>query len=144
MESKIKFLLKVREWHNNGRTVVPLVEVIEIIIPCILHLENCSSEKIITTIIRYCFCEFAAQNATEASHKLFLNRIQGVFQKEILGTVHSPSKWKLPWSKGTDGIVIDHVQVRNQTGRKIMARIDRLIEAALQDGPTRAKLLVAL
>jgi hypothetical protein len=144
MENKIKFLLQVREWHNNGRTVVPLVEVIEIIIPCILHLENRSSEKIITTILRYCFCEFAAKNATEASHKLFLNRIQGVFQKEILGTVHSPSQWKLPWSKGTDGIVIDHVQVRNQTGRKIMARIDRLIEAALQDGPTRAKLLVAL
>ena len=41
--------------------------------------------------------------------------IQDVFQKQILGTVESPSQWKLWWSKDKDDIVIDHVQVRNQT-----------------------------
>lgn len=114
MENYIKFLLQVKEWNSNGRTTVPLVEVIEILIPCILHLENRADEKIITSILCYAFNEFMATCSTEAGARTFLNMIQDVFQKHILGTVESPSQWKLRWSKGQDGIVIDSVQVRNK------------------------------
>ncbi len=144
MENKIKFLLQVKEWHNAGRSTVPLVEVIELIIPCLLHLENRASEKIITCILRHGFSKFMEDHTTEASAKSYLDTIQGVFQKEILGTVESPSQWKMQWSKGSDGIVIENVQVRNQTGRKIISRVDKLIEAAIQEEATRAKLIRAL
>jgi hypothetical protein len=95
LENQIKFLVQVKEWHNNGRASVPLVEVVEILIPCILHLENRVDEKIITTILRYAFNEFIRKSSTEASAKASLNRIQDVFQKNILGTVDSPLQWKL-------------------------------------------------
>jgi hypothetical protein len=115
MENKIKFLQQVKEWSNSGRTTVPLLEVLELLIPCILHLENRSDEKIITTILWYGFSEFMGSSSSDASAKTFIASIQDVFQKQILGTVESPSQWKLWWSKDKDDIVIDHVQVRNQT-----------------------------
>ncbi len=49
MESRIKFLRSVQKWHEDGKTTVPLVEFIELLIPCILHLENRVGEKILTT-----------------------------------------------------------------------------------------------
>jgi hypothetical protein len=49
---EIFFLQKVRSWNEEGRETVPLVEVVELLAPCILHLENRTGEKIITIIIR--------------------------------------------------------------------------------------------
>jgi hypothetical protein len=41
-------LEKVRQWNLDGRETVPLVEVVvELLFPCILHLENHVGEKII-------------------------------------------------------------------------------------------------
>lgn len=45
MEKYISFLERVRGWHNEGRISVPLGEVVELLIPCILHLENRIGEK---------------------------------------------------------------------------------------------------
>jgi hypothetical protein len=45
MEKCIYFLEKVRMWNDQGRETVPLVEVVELPIPCILHLENRIGEK---------------------------------------------------------------------------------------------------
>ena len=39
-EKRIQFLLTVRQWHQEGIEKVPLVEIIELLVPCILHLEN--------------------------------------------------------------------------------------------------------
>jgi hypothetical protein len=36
----------------DGIQAVPLVEEVELLIPCILHLENHSNEKIITMILQ--------------------------------------------------------------------------------------------
>jgi hypothetical protein len=48
MEAKISCLLKVWQWKTDGVETVPLVEVVELLIPCILHLENHVGEKVIT------------------------------------------------------------------------------------------------
>ena len=48
LEKCIAVLEKVKEWKAQGRETVPLVEVVELLIPCILHLENRVGEKIIT------------------------------------------------------------------------------------------------
>jgi hypothetical protein len=53
IESHIKFLHNVQKWHEDGKTTVPLVEFIELLIPCILHLENRVGEKILTTILHH-------------------------------------------------------------------------------------------
>jgi len=39
-EHLIKAFVQLKEWHETGRTEIPLVEIIELLIPCILHLEN--------------------------------------------------------------------------------------------------------
>jgi hypothetical protein len=51
MEQYISFLAKVRAWSNDGYETAPLVEVMELLIPCILHLENRIAEKIVTIIL---------------------------------------------------------------------------------------------
>jgi hypothetical protein len=51
----------------------------------------------------------------EASAKVFISCIQDVFQNLILGTVDCPSERELKWSKGKEEIVIDNVQVPDQT-----------------------------
>jgi hypothetical protein len=52
METYITYLEKVHQWAIDGRENVPLVEVIELLIPCILYFENRIAEKIITIILR--------------------------------------------------------------------------------------------
>jgi len=46
MERYIALLEQVRKRHEMGRDTAPLVEVIELLIPCILHLENRIGEKL--------------------------------------------------------------------------------------------------
>jgi len=41
----------VRQWKEEGRETVPLVELVELLIPCILHLKNGVGEKMITIIL---------------------------------------------------------------------------------------------
>jgi hypothetical protein len=52
MESKIALLMKIKQWKEDGIKRAPLVEFIELLIPCILHLENRVGEKIITMILQ--------------------------------------------------------------------------------------------
>ena len=144
MEKKIEFLLQVREWYKKGRETVPLVEVIELLIPCVLHLENRANEKIITCILRYGLNQFMGSSVTDVSAKSFILLLQDVIQKQVLGTIDAPSQWKLRWSKTSDGITIDNVQVRNQTSRKLLERVDIIIEEAVADEEIRSKLIVGL
>jgi hypothetical protein len=58
MENQTSFLLQVYECHSTRCEVVPLVEVIEFIIPHVLHLKNRANEKILTSIVRYFFKSF--------------------------------------------------------------------------------------
>lgn len=104
MENKIKLLQQVKDWQKSGRTTVPLVEVVELLIPCILHLESRSAKKIITMILWFGFNKFMGSTSSDASATAFLTSIQDAFQKLILGTVDCPSQWKLRWSKTQDGL----------------------------------------
>jgi len=51
-ESKIALLYKIKKWKVDGVKRISLVEYVELLIPCILHLENRVGEKIITMILR--------------------------------------------------------------------------------------------
>jgi hypothetical protein len=144
MENRIKCLKQIREWHNKGRATVPLVEAVEILIPCVLHLENRANEKIITTILRYGFNSFMGSCTSQATAQSWILSMQDVIQTEVLGTTESPSRWKIRWSKTNDGIQIDNIQVRNQVARKLLQKVDRIIERAVLDDSVRSTLIVSL
>ncbi len=52
MEQSFESLEKVKEWHEQGRETAPLVEVVELLIPCILHCENRVAEKNLAILLR--------------------------------------------------------------------------------------------
>jgi hypothetical protein len=133
MENRIKFLREVQRWSEMGRKTVPLVEVAELLIPCVLHLENRADEKILTCILRYGFNLFVGISSGEQCAKSYICSIEEIIQRQVLGTEVSPSQWKLKWSKTADGIKIDNVQLRNQVARKMLHHCDKIIEAALMD-----------
>jgi hypothetical protein len=122
MERSIESLEKVKQWHEQGRETAPLVEVIELLIPCILHLEYHVTEKVLTILFRRKLNEFHGPKIE------FLNAIETVLQTAVLGTIPSPSHWRLKHSKDANGqIILDPIQVRNQIGRKMIKKIDVLL-----------------
>jgi hypothetical protein len=122
MERSIESLEKVKQWHEQGRETAPLVEVIELLIPCILHLENHVAEKALTILFRRKLNEFHGPKIE------FLNVIEMVLQIAVLGTIPSPSHWRLKHSKDANGqIILVPIQVRNQIGRKMIKKIDVLL-----------------
>jgi hypothetical protein len=139
MEQYISFLEKGRAWSNNGHETVPLVEVVELLIPCILHLENRIAEKIVTIILRKGLDNYPGQK------EAYIGIIQDVFRKQILGTEECPSQWRVYHDKDSNGnITIDPVSFRNNVGRSILSKIDVLLEATIQRESDRATLVIAL
>jgi len=139
LERGLELLDLSRQWHESGRTEVPLVDIIEILIPCILHLENRCNEKIITTILR---CGFDKHIGPKLG---FISEVQQCIQRQVLGTETRPSQWKLKYSQPVnDTIQLDNVQFRNETGRVFLRGIDSLIECAIKDEQFRRKLVYAV
>jgi len=110
LEARINFLLQVREWKSSSHESVPLIEVIELLIPCVLHLENRSNEKILASIIHLGFNLFLGSSHSDANAKNFIHSLQCVIQSHVLGTMEAPSQWKLKWFKGSVGIIIDIIK----------------------------------
>jgi hypothetical protein len=140
VERKIQFLLSLKEWHDGGRKEVPLMEMIELLIPCILHLENRVGEKIITMILRKGMERYKGQS----TH--YISKMQRIIQCNVLGSELSPSHWKLNYSKSLDGALqIEPIQERNSTVRHMMKSVDTIIEASFSDDDNerRNKLILA-
>jgi hypothetical protein len=128
MEKYIFFLLNVRRWKEEGVEKVPLVKVVELLIPCILHLENRTGEKMITMILR------KGMELFQGPKDRYIQAMEHAFQTKILGSDSSPSHWKLKYSKeaGRD-YKIEPVQVKNRIARRILDNVDVLLEAAFSD-----------
>jgi len=140
-EKLISILEKVRQWKEEGRETVPLVELVELLIPCILHLENRVGEKMITIILR------KALNAFLGRKDNFITRMDTFFQSKILGTEESPSQWRLPFSTDSENnTILEHVQVRNNVARCIVKNLDIIIEHSWpeHDHATKSKLIIAI
>jgi len=131
MEKYLTFLENVRQWHEDGRDRVPIIEILELLVPCILHLENRVGEKLLTTILRKAI---DLQNNGQKEH--FLKAMQHTFQSKIFGSDNSPSQWKLRYEKGPgDGnITLESIQMRNNMARRCISSIDEIIEAAFMEG----------
>jgi hypothetical protein len=128
VERQLHLLTKLKEWHGLGQEQIPLIPYIELLIPCILHLENRVGEKIITMILRK-----GLDLCTEAGTN-YLDRIQSLFQRSILGSEQSPAHWKLRYSKDATGIItIDPIQERNSIVRAMLDAVDEIIIAAIPE-----------
>jgi polyhydroxyalkanoate synthesis regulator protein len=134
MERAIFYLEQVKKWYESGRLTIPIVEIIEILIPCILHCENRVGEKIITIILRRQLDKFSGQKMD------FIDAMDETFQTKVLGSVTSPSHWRLKHSKDSDGqLKLESLQVRNQTVRKMLDSIDIIVEDAVGDSDDEFK-----
>jgi hypothetical protein len=128
MERYLMHLEKVREWYESGRMEVPLVEVVELLIPCILHLENRVGEKNINMILRSQFDLYKGPKVE------FIQQLTKTFQEKVLGTEESPAQWKLKYTQEKDSqIKIDKIQVRNQVARCMIKSVDAIIESAIPE-----------
>jgi len=127
MERYICFLETVRKWNEDGRDKVPLIEILELLIPCILHLENRIGEKMITTILRKALDLYG-----NPSKEDFIKNIQRMIQRSIFGSENAPSQWKLQYEKepGTGNITLPAIQLRNNAARCCIKSIDKIIEYA--------------
>jgi hypothetical protein len=125
MEKYIALLEKVRVWHSQGTETIPIVEVVELLIPCILHLENRVGEKVITIILRKALDDYHGINTED-----FFNNINNTIRTKVLGTPESPSQWKLPTSKEDNVVKIDKIQVRNNIARCFINNINIIIDDA--------------
>jgi len=96
-ERYIKCLVTLKEWHLSGKDDIPLLAIIELLIPCILHLENRVGEKILTMILR------KGMEYFNDSPMRYLTQMENFIQRSILGSDASPSHWKLRWSRNKDG-----------------------------------------
>jgi hypothetical protein len=120
---------------------VPLVEVVELLIPCILHCENHVGKKIITIVLRRQIDHYRGPKEE------FLKDLQNTLQREVLGTQQSPSHWTLKHSNDPTGQVhLKTIQARNQVIRKLMEKFDVIVESVVtqSDGEFRAKLISAI
>ena len=141
LENAVRALEKVKQWYASGRETVPLVEVIELLIPCIIHCENRVGEKIITILLRR---QLDAFNGPKME---FIDKMDATFQTKVLGSVTSPAHWRLKHSKDSDGqVTLEPLQVRNQTARKIIASFDIIVEDAVpeSDRDFKAKVISAI
>jgi hypothetical protein len=140
LEKKIQFLLTVRQWHQEGVDKVPLVEFAELLIPCILHLENRVGEKIVNMMIRFGF------QKRQQSAAAFISELQEVFRKEVLGSQECPSQWKIPFKTESDGSVqIEPIQERNTVVCGMLNYVEKITQGAIPDSEEafKAKLILA-
>jgi len=139
-ESKLALLYTMRKWKNEGILKVPLVHYVELLIPCILHLENRAGEKIITMILR------RGLEIWPGPKKEYLKRIEHTFQTEVLGTATAPAHWSLPYEgRKEEEIQIAHVSGRNEVVRVMIRQIHLIIAAAMpRNTMLSSKLLTAV
>jgi len=92
MEQKVEACRLICEWDAKGSDDSALIKLVDLLFPCILHLENRVGEKK-TCIIQKGF------ELHSGSVKTFDERMQEIIQTQGLGTPEAPSQWKLPTEK---------------------------------------------
>jgi hypothetical protein len=137
MEKYIFFLYNIRKWNEEGRETVALVEVVELLIPCILTLGNRVREKLVSSIIKKGLNMYYAGPKEE-----FVLMMLSVFQTKVFGTEASPSQWKLRYTKEDRNVKLEAIQLRNNSTRACLRSIDTIIEASVANDETMSSTLI--
>jgi len=139
MENYVSFLEHVKHWNEQGLETVSLVQIIEFLIPCILHLENRVGEKIISCIVKKGLDLYDL-----GAKEQFLGVLSRAFQTKVFGTESSPSQWKLRYSSEGGSLSLEPIQLRNNNVRACLNSIDTIIEFSIINNEAISnKLIVA-
>jgi hypothetical protein len=141
MEKYIHFLETVRQWNEQGQETVPLVEIVELLIPCILHLENQVGEKNISTIVKK-----GLDLYNLGPKEVFIKNLNQTFQTKASGTETSPSQWRKRCFCENGSLSLDPIQLRNNNVRACINAINTIIEASIlnEHGAMASNLLLAV
>jgi hypothetical protein len=84
---------------------VPLVEVMELLVPCILHLENIVGETVLSTII-----EKGIDLHDTSPKEDFITHLLRTFQTEVFGTPDPPLQCQLRYKKENGTFSLEAIQ----------------------------------
>jgi hypothetical protein len=93
-------------------------------IPCIMHLENRSGEKILTMLLSI-GAEIYQRRRAGASLDGYVQEVQRIVQTVILGTEWRPKQWRAPMKE--KGNEIGKVSLSNSTTRDFMSGVLPLV-----------------
>jgi len=91
---------------------------------CIMHLENCVSEKNLTMLLSIGAELYQGRRAQE-SLKGYNSSVEDIVSKQILGTHWRPKQWRVPMKEG--GLELSSVSLSNSKTRTFMTALEPLI-----------------
>jgi hypothetical protein len=127
VEERIILMQLAVQRSEMGREAAMML--IQQAIPCIMHLENRSGEKILTMLLSI-GAETYQKRQVGAALKMYLEQVQQIVRTVILGTPWRPKQWKVPLTE--DGDEIGKVSLSNSTTREFMSAVAPLIDFIFQ------------
>ena len=121
---------------------------IEQAIPCILHLENCTSiEKLMLLFVEglsgaqgKTLDGYVCIQSMDEREKHFIEAVSHAMNQEILGSDENVGQWKLPMEKVKgEQQKIGTINVENYCGRVIMSNCDKLIDKCIPGDAKKCK-----
>jgi hypothetical protein len=110
-------------------------------IPCLLHIKNRISEKIIHSLLIEAMNE---RSRNRKAQKACIQDFQQIVNESILGTEVNSSQWRVPVEKkksSDGGLAVGEVNLPNTRARKMVDSLDPLIEISVlgEDRPAQWK-----
>ena len=127
VEERLKLILLAVQRSEEGREAALML--IKQAIPCIMHLENRSGEKILTMPLGV-GAEIHQKRRPGSSLQLYLQVVEKIVTKTILGTPWRPKQWRAPLKDGADEI--GKISLSNSTNREFMTQVMPLVETIFQ------------
>jgi hypothetical protein len=100
VEQKLKMIIQAINRGGEGKEAALML--ISQAIPCIMHLENWVGEKLITVLLAMPADVFRKKTNTTIINTIFANDIQSVVNTRVLGSIHQPKHWKMPFNEKGD------------------------------------------
>jgi len=122
-EERIMLMQKAIERSAQGREAALML--IHQAIPCIMHLENRSGEKILTMLLSI-GADLYQRRRGGASLDGYVKEVQRIVQSVILGTEWRPKQWRVPMKEKGDKI--GKVSLSNSTTREFISNCYPLID----------------
>jgi len=127
LEERLHLILLAVERSGLGKEAALML--IMQAIPCIMHLENRVGEKILTMLLAI-GAEVFQKHRPGSSLKLYIEQVENIVCKHILGTEWRPKQWRVPMKEGAEEI--GKVSLSNSTTGEFITGLGPLIDFIFQ------------
>jgi hypothetical protein len=124
VEQKLEMIIRAINRSGEGKEAALML--ISQAIPCIMHLENRVGEKMITVLLSMAADIYRKKTNTTTINTRFASNIQSVVNTRILGSVHHPKHWKVPFNEKGD--CVSKVSFSNSKTRLFIDNLHVLID----------------